>query len=90
MNISGVLVHSRPDLVESVSSRLSARPGVEVHAATNDGRLVVTIEDEAGLMFDTINSFDDIAGVLSTSLIYHHFDDPLMPGDKLTSIGEPG
>lgn len=77
MNISGVLVHIRPELADVVMSQLSDLSGVEVHAATDDGRLVVTIENDSGLMFDTMNSFHDIEGVLSASLIYHHFDDEI-------------
>jgi len=78
MNVSGVLVHALPELVEVVALRLTACAGVEVHASTQDGRLVVTVEDEESLMFDTINSFHDIDGVLSISLIYHEFDNPLV------------
>ena len=74
MNISGVLVHTRPEQVDAVKSRLSDLCGVEIHATTDDGRLVVTIENDTGPMIDTMNSFHDIEGVLSASLIYHHFD----------------
>ncbi|WP_455220837.1 chaperone NapD [Kaarinaea lacus] len=77
MNISGVLVHIRPEQVDAVKSRLSEISGVEIHATTDDGRLVVTIENDDGPMIDTMNSFHDIAGVLSASLIYHHFDEEI-------------
>ena len=75
MNISGVLVHTRPEQTNVVKSQLGNLFGVEVHAATEDGRLVVTIENESAPMIDTMNSFHDIKGVLSASLIYHHFDE---------------
>jgi nitrate reductase NapD len=75
MNISGVLVHSKPEQVDAVKSQLSNLSGVEVHVTTDDGRLVVTIENDTGPMIDTMNSFHDIEGVLSASLIYHHFDE---------------
>ena len=78
MNISGVLVHIRPEQAEVVKSRLCNMSGVEVHATTDDGRLVVTIEDDDASMVDTMNSFHDIEGVLSASLIYHHFDEEIM------------
>ena len=75
MNISGVLVHIRSEQTDAVMSQLNDLAGVEVHAATDDGRLVVTIEDDAGTMIDIMNSFYDIEGVLSSSLIYHNFED---------------
>ena len=75
MNISGVLVHTRPEQTNVVKTQLGNLSGVEVHAATEDGRLVLTIENESAPMIDTMNSFHDIKGVLSASLIYHHFDE---------------
>ena len=75
MNISGVLVHTRPEQTNVVKNQLGKLFGVEIHAATEDGRLVVTIENESAPMIDTMNSFHDIKGVLSASLIYHHFDE---------------
>ncbi len=70
-NICGVLVHSRRDRAVSVAARLKELPGVEVHAQTDEGRLVVTVEDIGDARcIDTISSFADVEGVLSTSLVY--------------------
>jgi nitrate reductase NapD len=75
MNISGVVVRTHPSFLEAVSAQLSTMPGVEIHAASDDGRMVVTIENDAATMIDTMNSFHNIKGVVSASLIYHHFDE---------------
>ena len=75
MNISGVVVRTRPKQLEAIRQQLSTMPGVEIHAASDDGRMVVTIENDAATMIETMNSFHDIKGVVSTSLIYHHFDE---------------
>lgn len=77
-NVCGVLVHVRPDLADAVRLALAALPGVEIHAATGDGRLIVTVEDAEGQWAGaTISRFNDIAGVLSVALVYHHFDSDL-------------
>jgi nitrate reductase NapD len=56
-----------------VERRLEALPGVAVHAATADDRLVVTVEDAPGRRcLDTVTQLHDIEGVLSTSLVYQH------------------
>ncbi len=74
-NICGVLVHARPEHSASVSRALEAYPGVEVHQRTDDGRLVVSIEDTqdrfAGEMLAEVHKID---GVLSASLVYHYMD----------------
>ena len=75
MNISGVVVHARPRYIKAVSSQLNTMPGVEIHAASDDGRMVVTIENDTATMIETMNSFHSIKGVVSASLIYQHFDD---------------
>jgi len=72
MNISGVLVHTRPDLSVSISQDLNSIDGVEVHANDN-GRLVVTVEnDMTHSMADRVTEIQLMNGVLSAAVIYHH------------------
>lgn len=73
-DIVGVLVHARPALVQDVTTQLIKHNGVEVHATEDDGRMVVTVEGESSQVTDTIAHFTQISGVLSASLIYHHFE----------------
>ncbi len=75
MNIAGVLVHSHPDFIEAVKHSLVTLPGVEVHAVSADGRMVVTVEGEsADALADTFRGFNDMSGVLSAAMVYHHFE----------------
>lgn len=77
-NICGVLVHVVPRDRNRIKAALEALPGVEVHTMTDDGRLVVIVEDACGQWAGaTITSFHDIEGVLSVALVYHHFDQDL-------------
>ena len=75
INISSVLVNARPDLLRQAQDGLALLAGVEVHAVTEDGRLIVTIEaasDQAVAdMFAVINR---VPGVLSASMVYHQFE----------------
>lgn len=74
-NVCGVLVHARPDRLEAVAEELIRLPGVEVHATNAEGKLVVTVEDAEGEWAgSTITRFNEVAGVLSVALVYHHFD----------------
>ena len=76
MNISGVLVRAYPEHIESVEKVLARIEGVEIHGNNSDGRMVVTVEREnAGHMSDLIVQLQDVPGVLSTSMIYHQFED---------------
>ena len=77
-NICGVLIHAKPERRHEVHDALSRIPGVEVHTMTDDGRMVVTVEDADGNWAGaTITSLTDIQGVLNVALAYHHFDSDL-------------
>jgi len=76
MNISGVLVHAFPEKAADVSRRLESMEGVEVHANTDEGKIVVTIEktnDKS--VADTLLELQVMPDVLNASMVYHHFED---------------
>ena len=73
MNIVGVLVYARPQLAARVRSQLAELPGVELHGDSADGRMVVTIEEvEERALGDTILQLNNLTGVLSAAMVYHH------------------
>lgn len=75
LSIAGVLVHAVPAHIERVRARLTQLPGVEVHAVTPEGKMVVTVEESAERMTgETVMRLYDIEGVLSAALIYHQFE----------------
>jgi nitrate reductase NapD len=76
INISGLLLHAHPDRAEALCAQLRQMPGIEVHAVSPEGRLVVTIENANDQdMADTFARLQALPDVLSASLIYHHADD---------------
>lgn len=81
MNVIGVLVHATPETVAAAAAALAAMDGVEVHAVTDDGRLVVTAHD-AGARYasDSLMAMNHVEGVLSTSLVYHAHEPDEEPG----------
>jgi nitrate reductase NapD len=73
MNICGILVHSRPENTAVVRKRLVDITGIEVHGINEDGRMVVTLEeDNEDRMADTLMNLQNVDGVVSASMIYHH------------------
>jgi len=45
-NICGVVIHVTAEKQETVANALANTDGVEVHASTEQGKLVVTVESE--------------------------------------------
>lgn len=76
INVCGVLVRAQPGFSEAVRAGLEAEPGVEVHVVTDDGRIVVTVEQETRAQTGaTLTALQHLDHVLSTSLVYQYFDD---------------
>ncbi|MAM63366.1 chaperone NapD [Maritimibacter sp. UBA3975] len=75
-HLSSLLVHAKPENIESVAKRLEAE-GCEVHATTPEGKLVVTLEAEGRrTLNDALTRIQLLPGVLAATLVFHHVDEP--------------
>lgn len=76
MSICSLVVQARPENLKAVSDNLSTMEGVEIHASSEAGKLVVTIDHhERELCSQTMMDMQNIPGVLSSSLIYEYFEE---------------
>jgi nitrate reductase NapD len=70
MDIASAIIHAIPGRSAEVRARLERMPGVEIHAATAEGRFIVTIEDTAGVSAaDTVVQLHRLEGVLGAALV---------------------
>jgi periplasmic nitrate reductase NapD len=77
-NICGVLVHVHPEHLAQAMAALVELPGTEIHQSAPDGRIVVTVEDVPGKWAgNTLTDINNIEGVLSAALVFHHRDSDL-------------
>ncbi len=80
MNISSIVVHARPQESAALQGRLADLPGVDVHAATDDGRIIITIEDTlASVPSETLMNVQNMQGVLSAAMVYNYSDEQVSP-----------
>lgn len=80
MVISSLVVDAAPGTEHSITERLFAIDGVEVHSQ-EENRLVVTIEAETVDASHAIaSSFIEIEGVMNINLVYANFEDDLSLG----------
>jgi len=71
MNISSAIVYSRPDQERALRTLLATLTGVEVHAASVDGKLVISIEaDNDREAVTTYEAIERLPGVLSVAMIF--------------------
>lgn len=71
-SVAGVVVHTRPENRDVVAEKLILLRGVEVHAINEEGKLVVTVEEEPGERFiiDRITEINNVEGVINSSLVF--------------------
>ncbi|QDX82389.1 hypothetical protein B9N43_14780 [Denitratisoma sp. DHT3] len=72
VNLLSAILLAHPSGLESLRTALMALPGVEVHAASPQGKLIITLETtddaETMSMFEAIGKMDE---VLSATMVYH-------------------
>lgn len=73
ISICGVMVFILPEKREEVEARMLEIQGLEIHGASDEGKLVVTIETpsykETG---DAVTCLQKLEGILSIAMIYQH------------------
>ncbi len=72
MHISSIVVHADPGAASRVRGAIDALPGLETHGASDDGKLVVTIEapsEEATVaLFERVRV---LPGVIAVAMVFH-------------------
>ena len=75
LHISSLLVHARPASLPAVRAALATLDGIEIHGASDAGKIVVTLETESsGGIVERLASIRDLAGVLSAVLVFHQIE----------------
>ncbi|MCO4864983.1 chaperone NapD [Cupriavidus sp. WGlv3] len=75
-HIAGIVVHAMPDRLPQVRAAIDAITGAEVHAASDAGKLVVTIEAPTSRAIAAhLTYLHQLPGVLSAALVYQHNED---------------
>ena len=79
LHISSLLVHAHPAALERVRATIDALDGVDVHGASREGKIVVTLEcaSEGGIT-ERLAAIREVPGVLSAVLVFHRIE-PLEP-----------
>ena len=72
MNISSAIIHARPGELAVVEAGLATLAGVEVHAISDEGKLIVSIETEDDASnVATYERIGQLDGVMSAAMVYH-------------------
>ena len=76
MTICSLVVYARPDLAPDIKSAITELEGAEVHAATDEGKLIIVLDHpDRTLCSKMIMDISNIDGVISTSLAYEYHEE---------------
>lgn len=76
MNISSAIVYIAPSRLEEACSILASMSGVEIHARSEEGKVVVTLEDDdTNSAADRYVALHGVPGVASVAMVYQYSDD---------------
>ena len=75
MTICSLVVYARPEMVPDIESAIAGLEGAEVHATTDEGKLIVVLDHpDRTHCSRTIMNLNNIDGVIGTSLVYEHHE----------------
>lgn len=82
-HVSSLVVLTQPSLRHRLAEQIGALDGAEIHAVSDEGKLVVTLEGPSQRpIMDAIDAINALPGVLSAALIYHQFDEDDAQGEE--------
>lgn len=76
MTICSLVIQALPDQLKTVSQSLMSMEGVEIHAQTDEGKMIVSIDHPSrSYCGNTMTKMTRIGGVMSASLVYEYQED---------------
>lgn len=73
VHIAGIVVFAHPEHIDAVTANIRAIPSATVHAASADGKIVVTLETESTMRtLDCMDAIRALPGVADVALVYQH------------------
>ncbi|WP_394147418.1 chaperone NapD [Shewanella atlantica] len=74
-HVTSLVVHAAPKAISQIETKIRALEGADVHAVTDEGKFVITLEGETqASILDNVEAINALEGVLNSSLIYHQVE----------------
>lgn len=90
VHIASFVVHVVPRHVLAVAADVAGLAGAEVHAATPEGKLIVTLESIGpAALLDAVASIQRMPGVINAALVYQCADTPEAMNEELPDAHSP-
>lgn len=89
-HVAGVAVLCVPARLDAVRDSIAGMTGAEVHAASPEGKLVVTLEGPTSrALAAQLELLQKLEGVLSAALVYQHGEDAAAMAEEMDDGLQP-
>ncbi len=86
-HIAGIMVFALPDHLDRVRQTIDAMTGAEIHAISDAGKLVVTVEAPSSqAIVAQLTCLHQLEGVISATLVYQHNEDAAAMYEELSDV----
>jgi nitrate reductase NapD len=84
MNISSAILHVVPARMAEAREALLKLPGLEIHAESPEGKMVVVLEDDdLEVAANKYVALHGMPGVASVAMVYQYSDDELVETEEV-------
>jgi len=84
-HIAGIVVYAHPAHLDTVRVAIEAMTGAEIHAISDAGKLVVTVEAPTSRAIAAhLTCLHQLEGVLSATLVYQHNEDAAAMNEEIS------
>ncbi|GJG97269.1 chaperone NapD [Cupriavidus pauculus] len=86
-HIAGIMVFAHPASLDHVRRTIDAMTGAEIHAVSDTGKLVVTVEAPTShAIVAQLTCLHQLEGVISATLVYQHNEDAAAMYEELPDV----
>ncbi len=90
MNLASLVLRIQPERRAAAEAALTALPGVECHAMSDDGKLIVTVEETPeSSVASTLIAVHGVPEVLAVTLAYEHNPHLSSSPDSASNSSDP-
>jgi len=89
IHISSLVIQHAPERTAALKDAVTALAGLDWHAAENGKAIVTVVTATEAEVLNRIDAINAMAGVHTTTLVYHHYEDAEACAEPLPGMADP-
>ncbi len=90
LHIAGIIVYAQHAHLNGIKQAIALLPGAEIHAVTEQGKLIVTLEGrDTSEVANQMSALHVLPGVYSATMVYQHHENIESLNEEITDETDP-